>query len=76
MNNKFKFKINIFGLGYVGLTLAAKLLEKGFLVNGFEISDKILDHLLIKKKAHFIEPGINKIIRKAILKKKFIIKKN
>ena len=75
MNNKFKFKINIFGLGYVGLTLAAKLLEKGFLVNGFEISDKILDHLLIKKKAHFIEPGINKIIRKAILKKKFIIKK-
>ena len=37
MNNKFKFKINIFGLGYVGLTLAAKLLEKGFLVNGFNI---------------------------------------
>ena len=75
MDKKFKFKLNIFGLGYVGLTLAAKLLEKGFSVNGFEISDKIVDHLLIKK-AHFIEPGINRIIKNAILKKKFVIKKN
>ena len=63
MDKKFKFKLNIFGLGYVGLTLAAKLLEKGFSVNGFEISDKIVDNLLIKKKAHFIEPGINRIIK-------------
>ncbi len=61
MNNKFKFKINIFGLGYVGLTLAAKLLEKGFLVNGFEISDKILDHLLIKKKHTLLNQELTKL---------------
>lgn len=39
------FEINIFGLGYVGLTLAAKLLKEGVVVNGFEIDDRILHSL-------------------------------
>ena len=49
----FRFEINIFGLGYVGLTLAAKLLSKGFTVNGFEIDNKILSLLQKKKKSSF-----------------------
>ena len=77
MNQKknFNHEVNIFGLGYVGLTLAAKLLDSGFKVNGYEIDDKILFSLNQKKKAHFKEPGINKIIKNSIHKKTFIIKK-
>lgn len=72
---KLNYEINIFGLGYVGLTLAAKLLQAQFVVNGFEINDKILQSLNKKKKAHFIEPEINSIINKSIKEKKFNIKK-
>lgn len=50
LKNKLDFDINIFGLGYVGLTLAAKLLSNGFKVNGFEIDNKILFSLNEKKK--------------------------
>ena len=70
------FEINIFGLGYVGLTLAAKLLKEGIVVNGFEIDDRILHSLKEKNKAHFIEPQINKIIKKSIQKKIFNLGKN
>lgn len=73
LKKKLNFEINIFGLGYVGLTLAAKLLDNGINVNGFEINDKILYVLKKKKKAHFIEPQINKIIKKAIQTKRFNI---
>lgn len=73
LKKKLDFDINIFGLGYVGLTLAAKLLNNDFKVNGFEIDNKILFSLNEKKKAHFIEPQINKIIKNAIQKKKFTI---
>ena len=52
LNKKLNFEINIFGLGYVGLTLAAKLLNNGINVNGFEINDKIL-YLLKKKESSF-----------------------
>jgi UDP-N-acetyl-D-mannosaminuronic acid dehydrogenase len=72
---KFNYEINIFGLGYVGLTLAAKLLQAKLTVNGFEINDKIL-YSIKKNKAHFIEPGINRIIKKSLRKKNFIVKKN
>jgi UDP-N-acetyl-D-mannosaminuronic acid dehydrogenase len=72
---KLNYEINIFGLGYVGLTLAAKLLEAQFAVNGFEINDKILQSLNKKKKAHFKEPKINRIINKSIKEKKFNVKK-
>ena len=52
LNKKLNFEINIFGLGYVGLTLAVKLLNNGINVNGFEINDKIL-YLLKKKESSF-----------------------
>jgi len=52
LKKKLNYEINIFGLGYVGLTLAAKLLDYGINVNGFEINDKILYVLKKKKKAH------------------------
>jgi UDP-N-acetyl-D-mannosaminuronic acid dehydrogenase len=73
LKKKLNFDINIFGLGYVGLTLAAKLLNNGFKVNGFEIDNKILHSLKEEKKSHFIEPQINKIIKRAIQKKSFNI---
>ena len=72
---KLNYDINIFGLGYVGLTLAAKLLEKGIKVNGYEIDDKILTSININKKAHFTEPRIDEILKKSIEKKNFLVRR-
>lgn len=73
--NNLEYEINIFGLGYVGLTLAAKILSLKMPVNGYEISNKILNSLNIKKKAHFLEPKINEILSKSINNGKFKINK-
>lgn len=64
MKTKIKDKkICIVGLGYVGLTLAAILLKRGFHVYGIEKNKNILNSLK-GKKAHFYEPGINTILKK------------
>jgi nucleotide sugar dehydrogenase len=65
-----KKKVCVIGLGYVGLTLSASLLECGFEVSGIEIRKKVLD-LLKKKKSHFYEPKIEKILKKFTQNKKF-----
>lgn len=48
-----KKKVCVIGLGYVGLTLSASLLECGFEVSGIEIRKNVLD-LLKKKKKSFL----------------------
>ena len=66
-NNK---EICILGLGYVGLTLSATLADLGFKVTGVEIRKKVLEDLE-KKKPHFYEPNLNKILKKIISNKNF-----
>lgn len=47
----------ILGMGYVGLTLAVVMAEKGFTVSGLEINPHILEALQ-SGKAHFFEAGL------------------
>lgn len=50
--------IVIFGLGYVGLTLAVAMAEAGFRVHGVEINPMVLD-ALAEHRAHFSEYGLD-----------------
>lgn len=58
-------KINIIGLGYVGLTLGVALARKGISVTGFEINESILS-TINKGEAHFFEPGLNVFLKKVL----------
>ena len=55
----------IIGLGYVGLTLAAHLLDNGCRVYGVEIRDEILDTLK-RGESPFHEPGLQEIIQNGV----------
>jgi UDP-N-acetyl-D-mannosaminuronic acid dehydrogenase len=50
--------VTIFGLGYVGLTLAVAMAEAGFRVHGVEINQTVLD-ALAGHRAHFSEYGLD-----------------
>jgi UDP-N-acetyl-D-mannosaminuronic acid dehydrogenase len=69
----------VIGLGFVGLTLAIKLIDNGFNVYGVETNKKTLG-LIKNKKSPFFEPGMDQKLKKAVLNKKLIaaslIKKN
>ncbi|MAJ90490.1 MAG: hypothetical protein CMD08_04360 [Flavobacteriales bacterium] len=72
--------IAILGLGYVGLTLAVSMAEKGFNITGIETNKKILN-VLLSKKPHFYEPNLSQKFKKQIDKGNLkitdkIIKKN
>jgi UDP-N-acetyl-D-mannosaminuronic acid dehydrogenase len=58
-------KVNIIGLGYVGLTLAIHLVQRGMVVHGVDISDRILTSLG-EKKAHFFEKDFDCHVKSAI----------
>lgn len=72
---KINNNICILGLGYVGLTLSATLADLGFRVIGVEIREKILQDLK-KRKPHFYEPNLDKILNKIILNNNFKFYKN
>ena len=59
---KFPNKIAIFGLGYVGLTLAAHISNREYNVIGIEKNLKILENLN-KNKIHVYEPGLKDFIK-------------
>jgi len=64
-------KICIVGMGYVGLTLACVLADKGFKVYGFEIKKEVVDNLN-QGLPHFHEKGLDVLLKKH-LKKNLII---
>ena len=47
-----RFSIGIIGLGYVGLPLSLKFVNKKINVIGFDINSKIVKQLNLKKKLH------------------------
>lgn len=63
-------KINIIGLGYVGLTLGVALARKGISVTGFETNESILS-TINNGEAHFFEPGLNIFLQKVLAEKVF-----
>lgn len=55
--------VTIFGMGYVGLTLAVTMADRGFNVKGIEIRKDVVK-MLKKKKPHFHENGLQEKLSK------------
>ncbi len=66
-------KVGIFGLGYVGLTTAACLIENGISVEGYEVSPQ-KQQLLKKGICPISEPGVQALIEKAVREGRFCVK--
>lgn len=58
-STEFK-QIGIIGMGYVGLTLAAALARRGFVVYGVDTQPRVLESLAAGK-PHIFEPGIDEV---------------
>ena len=74
MKNISAKNICIIGLGFVGLTLAAVLADRGFMVYGVENNSRILD-ILKRGRIHFFEKDLKKLVKKYLNKKIFIYKR-
>lgn len=64
--------IGIIGLGYVGLTLAIAMADKGVRTYGVEINETITNFLK-ERKAHFFEPNLDDLINKTLDKTFFFL---
>ena len=58
-------KVSVFGLGYVGLTLAAVLADAGFDVEGVEVRGEVVEGLR-QGKPHFHEPGLPEMLKRVV----------
>ena len=72
MKNK---NICIFGMGFVGLTLAIVLAEKGYIVYGLEINKKGIKKIKNFKPSLY-EKNLNIRLKKLIIGKKIFIHQN
>ena len=62
-------KINIFGLGYIGLPTASLLATKGYDVLGIDISERVVA-MLNEGCVHIVEPDLDILVKSAVLSKK------
>lgn len=60
-------RVSILGMGYVGLTLAVVMAERGFEVDGIEINPEILASIR-RGKAHFFEANLDFMLRRNLAK--------
>ena len=58
-------EVMILGMGYVGLTLAVILADRGFLVHGFDVNEALIEKLK-NKELPFYERGMDKYLRKLV----------
>ncbi|MDG7044705.1 MAG: UDP-glucose/GDP-mannose dehydrogenase family protein [Nitrososphaerota archaeon] len=58
------YRVSFFGLGYVGLTMAACFASKGFMVTGYDV-DKGRIRSLKAGRTPMFEPGVGELIAKA-----------
>lgn len=65
-----KKKINVIGLGYIGLPTAAIFAKNGFDVVGVDINLDIVNELN-KGNIHIEEPGLNELVMQVVQEKKF-----
>ncbi len=61
--NKKITRVSVIGMGYVGLTLAITLADKGFQVFGYDISQSIINKLN-KCQTHILEPRIEEYLQR------------
>jgi UDP-N-acetyl-D-mannosaminuronic acid dehydrogenase len=61
--------VAIFGMGYVGLTLAVSLANRGHQVTGIDINNKIINDLNASE-PHVYEPGLREMLNLNILRGK------
>ena len=64
-----KKKINVIGLGYIGLPTAALLSSKGYSVSGTD-TNKYIVNTINKGKTHINEIGLNKLVKNVVKKGK------
>jgi len=57
--------VSVVGVGYVGLTLATVLAERGFRVTGVDINKPLLEKLN-RCEPHFYEKGLPLLLRKTV----------
>ena len=57
-------RLSIFGLGHVGLTLAACLADSGFQVLGYDVDDEKIQ-TISNGRASFYEPGLDILNRES-----------
>ena len=60
-----KYTISVFGLGRVGLTIAACFASRGFKVLGFDVDRSKLD-LIRRGITPFYEPELDKLVRQGV----------
>lgn len=58
-------RVSVFGLGYVGLPVAAALASRGFEVVGVDISPSIVD-VINNGKVHIVEPDLDMVVHAAV----------
>jgi UDP-N-acetyl-D-mannosaminuronic acid dehydrogenase len=57
--------VAILGLGYVGVTLAAAMAEKGYRVHGVDVQPAVLD-ALAHGRSHLFEPGVDDVFARHV----------
>jgi UDP-N-acetyl-D-mannosaminuronic acid dehydrogenase len=57
--------VAILGLGYVGVTLAAAMAEKGYRVHGVDVQPAVLD-ALSRGRSHLFEPGVDDVFARYV----------
>lgn len=62
-------KINVYGLGYIGLPTASLLATKGYDVLGIDVSQKIID-TINSGKVHIVEPDLDILVQSAVKSQK------
>ncbi len=58
-------RIAVFGLGYVGLPVAAALASRGFEVVGIDVTPRIVD-VVNTGKIHIVEPDLDMVVQAAV----------
>ena len=58
-------RVAVFGLGYVGLPVAAALASRGFEVVGVEVAPRIVD-VINTGKIHIVEPDLDMVVQAAV----------
>jgi UDP-N-acetyl-D-mannosaminuronic acid dehydrogenase len=71
-NANENLNVAIVGMGYVGMTLATVVCQKGFKVFGIDKSPKVIKYANEKKEAVFFEDGVDQQIKEEIGKTLFI----
>lgn len=66
-----KFDVCVVGMGYVGVTLAAVLADKGLKVFGMEVREEVVT-ILNSGRAPFFENGLDDLIGSAVLERSLV----